>query len=422
MKLKNRHAITVGKAPKVCFVFGILPLLIIFGSCKRKKKQITAEKKQKELSFVSRKIVDSAQFWWAHTPKDVSGDGIADLVFIHNNASGGFVGYYEGQKEKGIWKKNIVADRPITGGLFASGDLESNDVDGDGDNDIIAVKHPGEWTDAGATAELFWYENTGQEWKSHTIGTVPDAVKDVSFTDFDNDGKLDLSVLTFDEHTLSIFKQIDSDNWKLTQFIQNDVLHEGMGTGDFNGDGYSDIVATGMVYYNPGVDMEQPWIQENLDELWNNQEGDWSRNGTKTFVVDINKDGKSEIFMAHSERAGYPLVLYRNEANQWSKTVIKDSIAACHTLQVHDFDLDGDLDVLAGINKGRAVNLNKTNFDVTLFLNKGNYVEYEEMVIEKDGVYNGQTIDYDNDGDMDIFRYPNHEATDFYILENKMND
>jgi len=202
----------------------------------------------------------------------------------------------------------------------------------------------------------------------------------------------------------------------------DDVLHEGMATGDVDNDGDPDIVATGMIYLNPGSDISQPWGVENLDQIWNNQEGDWSRNGTKSFMHDLDGDGQVEIFMSHSERAGYPLAYYKRTAEGWKKTVLKDSIAACHTLQAFDFDLDGDIDVLAGINFGRAVNLNKDNFDVSIFVNSGDDQVFKEMVIESDGIYNGQALDYDGDGDMDIFRYPQHEATDFYLMENKVRD
>ncbi|APQ18312.1 FG-GAP repeat domain-containing protein [Maribacter hydrothermalis] len=395
----------------------LLSPVILITSCAEKKEEV---KPKNELSFSSTKIIDSAQHWWAYTSKEISGDSIADLIFIHNNSSGGYLGYYEGQAEEGLWKKHIIAEKPMTGGLFASGDLESEDIDGDGDNDVIAVKHPGEWTDAGAEAELFWYENTSDAWLPHKIGSVPDAVKDISFADFDKDGRLDMSILTFDEHTLSIFKQNNSDEWIRVQFIQNDVLHEGMGIGDFNGDGYQDIVATGLLFYNPGADLTQNWNVENLDEQWNNQEGDWSRNGTKTFVTDIDGDGVSEIYMAHSERAGYPLVRYKKEKNDWSKTILKDSIAACHTLQVYDFDNDGDLDVLAGVNKGRAVNLDQISFNVSLLLNEGNDEDYKEMILEDQGIYNGNAIDYDQDSDIDIFRYPDHEATELYLIKNNL--
>ena len=53
----------------------------------------------KDLHFKSSVIADSVELLWAHCPADVTGDGIADLVFINNNGSGGYLGYFKGQPE-----------------------------------------------------------------------------------------------------------------------------------------------------------------------------------------------------------------------------------------------------------------------------------------------------------------------------------
>lgn len=375
-----------------------------------------------ELRFTAHKIVADAKLWWAHCPTEINGDGITDLVVINNNSVGGHIGYYTGQLDSGLWKLTIIAEQSPNGKPFASGDLECADIDGDGDMDVLAVQHPGEWTDASVSAQLFWYENPS--WEVHTIGEVPDAVKDVNFGDFDADGKMDMSVLTFDENTISVFRQEGSDNWKLV-LSKKDFgnLHEGMAIGDIDGDGDQDIVANGWIFYTPSDDLTQKWETENLDARWNNQEGDWSRNATKAFVKDLDDDGRAEIFISHSERAGYPLAFYqKDEKDEWQMHVISDSIAACHTLQVYDFDLDGDMDVLAGVNSARAVNLGIEEAQVFCFLSSNNYQNWERQIILNEGIYNGQANDYDGDGDMDIFRYPHHEATDYFILENRVND
>ena len=371
------------------------------------------------LAFVPRKIADSLSFLWAHTPAEVTGDDLVDVVFINNNSTGGFLGYVAGQPGADRWQLDTIAPAPPTGGLFAAGDLECADLDGDGDTDVFAVKHPGEWQDANAPAELFWYENPG--WQAHAIGTVPDALKDVNFADFNQDGKMDVVVLTFEEHTLSVFQQSGPDTWKRVQFLSNhNNFHEGMATGDADGDGFPDIAANGYVLYSPGHDLTQPWREENLDEKWNTQTGDWSRNGTKAFMRDLDGDGRSEIFVSHSERAGYPVVYYQNTGDGWQEHVIADSLPACHSLQVYDFDLDGDYDVLAGVNKDRAVNLEQTEFPVVIFLSEDDYTRWNPMIIGEDGIYNGQAFDYDGDGDTDILRYPGHMATELYLWENQV--
>ncbi len=371
------------------------------------------------LAFVPRQIADSLSFVWAHTPAEVTGDDLVDVVFINNNSTGGFIGYLRGQREEGRWPLDTIASAPPTGGLFAAGDLECADLDGDGDVDVFAVKHPGEWQDAGAPAELFWYE--APNWQVHSVGTVPDALKDVNFADFNQDGKMDIAVLTFEENTLSVFQQHGADDWERVQFLLNhNNFHEGMATGDADGDGFPDVAANAFILYSPGEDLTEPWREENLNERWNNQTGDWSRNGTKSFMRDLDGDGRSEVFVSHSERAGYPVVYYQRTSDGWQEHVITDSLPACHTLQVYDFDLDGDYDVLAGVNKDRAVNLDQTEFPVLVFLSADNYSRWTPQTVGEDGIYNGQAFDYDGDGDTDILRYPGHMGTELFLWENQV--
>jgi hypothetical protein len=373
-----------------------------------------------ELAFQKRRIADSINFMWAYYPAELTGDGIADLVFINNNAHGGYLGYFKGTEDTLIWEKHVIAKKTPKGAPFASGDLECADADSDGDMDVFAVGHTGEWDDANAESYVYWYENPG--WKAHHIGKAPDFVKDMSIVDFDGDKKMDIALMTYENSSLSIFRQRAKNDWERVQYFKDyKNIHEGMSTGDVNGDGFVDIVANGHIFYNPGENPEIQWGRENLDKKWNSQSGDWSRNATKIIVQDINGDGQSEVFIGHSERTGYPLSMYERGSNgEWAEHVIRDSIPACHTIQVYDFDLDGDYDVMAGMNKGRAQALGIESFDVTLFLSEDDYTHWNSVVIENEGIYNGLVEDYDGDGDYDIFCYPSHDASEMYLFENKV--
>jgi len=393
------------------FILTII-IVIIFISCNTGKKNNTSN-----IEFASQKIAEGVNYLWAIAIADINNDGLQDLVFIDNNSSGGFLGYYKGQKEKGIWEMVKIADEPPTGGTFASGDLETCDMDGDGDIDIIAVKHTGEWDNAAEPADLFWYENPA--WQPHFIGTAPNAVKDISVADFNNDKRPDLVVLCFETHNLSIFQHNIDHSFSKRKSMNIANLHEGMDVGDMDGDKFIDIAVNGFCLKNPKGNIMGEWMMETVDRKWHNQRGDWSANATKNFCADLNADGRDEIFISHSERNGYPVSWYLRNETEWIEHIVADSLSSCHTLQVYDFDNDGDLDVLAGVNRGRAVNIGKTEFPVIIFVNDGTDNRWTPIEIEKNGIYNGRVADFEGDGDMDIFRLPDHEASDVYILINQ---
>lgn len=388
----------------------LLPVVLIFiNSCKNDKR---------ELSFTSQQIVGDARFLWAMSVDDVSGDGIKDLVFSDNNSSGGVLGYYKGQTKPGLWEKVIIAEEAPGGGTFASGDMKTADMDGDGDIDILAVKHTGEWDDASELSEMYWYENPN--WEAHYIAKAPNFIKDLNVADFNNDGRLDIAMVCYNTHSLSIFQHNIDGSFVLLKRMSIANLHEGMDVGDTDGDGFLDIAANGFCFRNPKGNIRQEWVMETLDRKWNNQTGDWSANATKNFCADINGDGRDEIFISHSERNDYPVSCYLRSETEWVEHVIAPSLSSCHTLQVFDFDNDGDFDVLAGVNKGRAKGIGQTEFPVIIYLNDGTDNVWNPMKIADGGIYNGRVADFDGDGDMDIFRLPSHDATEVYLLKNEV--
>ncbi len=404
---------------KIKYLFYVIVVLSLITSCGSNKNSKDKSDKivKNEMSFDSRQLVENARYWWGVTVADVTGDGLVDIIFIDNNSSGGFLGFYTATKEPGLWDMTKIAEEPPTGGNFASGDLEAGDMDGDGDIDVLAVKHTGEWDDASAPAELFWYENPG--WEAHSIGDAPNAVKDLSLADFNKDGLLDLAVVCFNSNNLSIHQQNRDGTFSKLKSMTIGNLHEGMDVGDVDGDGYLDIATNGYCLLNPKGNIREEWVIETVDTKWHNQTGNWSANATKNCCADLDGDGKSEIIISHSERNGYPVAWYKRTERGWIENVICDSLSSCHTLQVFDFDLDGDLDVLAGSNAHRAVSIGKTEFPVFIFLNDGTNQIWTPKQIEEGGIYNGRVADFEGDGDFDVFRLPGHEATNYYILENK---
>jgi len=376
---------------------------------------------QKKLSFQSVTVASDANQWWARALGDINKDGTLDVVLQNDNGHGGWLGWYEAKNSGLSWKRHIIATETPGGGGFAGGDMEIGDIDNDGDLDILGFKHPGGWEKEGAPTDIFWYENP--DWKHYLIGQVPAFIKDISLADFNGDNRLDIVAITDKESKCVIFRQNRPDSWTKVQDFKIRNLHEGMDVGDLDGDGDVDIATNGYWLENPGGNLEGEWIIRTIDDKWHNQTGDWSRNATKVFCRDITGDNRAEVFICHSERKGYPVSWYETndpKSGPWTEHVIINEMTAAHTLQIFDMDLDGDYDVLAGVNKNRAKVLGVTKCPVVIYLNQGDNQTWEPYCITEEGIYNGQIDDLEGDGDYDIFRLPTHDAKEFEVLINKM--
>jgi hypothetical protein len=382
-----------------------------------------------EASFDVYTIETNAVLMWARAIGDVNGDGLADVLFQDSNGYGGSLGWFEARDGGRSWVRRTIALVAPNGQPFAAGALDAADVDRDGDVDVLGMSHPGEWKQADARTELFWYENPRPNadpatatWRAHYIGHAPAFVKDVRFADFDRDGRLDLAAITYRGNKLLVWRQEDASRWSVVQSMTIPNLHEGMDVGDLDGDGFPDVAANGYWVRCPGASLTSSWAVGSIDAKWHNQTGDWSRNATKVLCCDLDRDGRDEVFVSHSERTGYPVSWYRADSPQmatWIEHGIVSNRTAVHTLQVADFNRDGSMDVLLGTNPGRAKNLGEKEFPVSIFLGSPGYQRWEEIRLTNDGIYNGQVADVNGDGWPDIIRLRSHEPSRLEVWLNR---
>jgi len=371
------------------------------------------------VAFDTLVISDSANLWFARAMADLNGDGLQDVALIDNNGFGGPLMLLMGS-EAPLWEVRMVAETAPNGGVFSCGDILARDLNGDGTPDILGTQNNGEWTELSKVNTHFLYSWTlegGPE--ASFIGSSPAYIKDVESADLNQDGLSDLVSMSFDGEFVQVYTQQADGSWKQSLFQELPGLHEGMALGDVDGDGWTDIAANGYLLHNPR-NQSKAWKVSVIDSIWHTQTGDWSRNATKHACADVDGDGKDEVLITHSERSGYPVALYHApeaEGDPWKKDILMDSLSSAHTLQVGDLDLDGDLDVLTGMNKGRAWNLDIRSFPVYLLLNQGDG-SWETQLIDKRGIYNGHLADFEGDGDLDIFRLESHDGKRYELLLN----
>lgn len=356
---------------------------------------------------------------------DFNNDGKGDILVIEGEFKPQELAWFEAPD----WKRHPINNKSLKG-LHYVADSSTGDVDGDGDIDIVIPDaHEG-------LMRAIWYENplieknskTG-EWKEHIIANLGDVswLKDIETADFNNDGTLDAAFRG--ESDFYVMYQMERDQWTQVHYPMRG--HEGLASGDIDRDGFVDIISNGFWLKNPGKDIQAPWSEHTIDDKWYNQETDsWQDNNCQVNRDDINGDGLLDVIISNSEKEGYPVSWYQAPKDPingtWKEHVI-DQLDYCHTLQIADFDNDGDLDVLAAeMVKGNDPD------KMVLYLNDGvpktpeawkdHEVTFTPQVIQEIGAYWAIAGDLGGDGDIDILSSRSYNQPPVEFWENTKSD
>lgn len=340
---------------------------------------------------------------------DVDGDGAADIVTAVDFESGDSVGLYWYHFPE--WQRGVIA----RGVNFRGDDLESYDMDGDGDRDIVVT------TDEDAV--VTWYANPGpagltdaaeRVWVLDSIGVHGAYAKDVEVGDLDGDNRPEVVVRGHD--SVSVFTRRDS-SWVCRTLACRQ--REGMALGDLTGDGRPDIVLNGYWLTTPDDMLEGAWQESVIDSLWFTQhEGGWQDNCANVAVGPGDSLRAMSVYVCHSEKPGWPVMRYRQTAADWVGDTVLADFGFCETLVPADLDGDGIREIVvgqmprgrgsgnAGICYGRAVEP----------------VAWEYVgIMRSDGTYDACVGDLGSDGDMDIIGCRDYNQPPLQLWENTVS-
>ena len=359
-------------------------------------------------------IIDTIDYANARSIDDINGDGFLDIIAAKKGL--GLTWYeYPTWSKYSIESFNWYAD-----------DLHSADIDGDGDVDVVGMQDE--------DGKVYWFENprprgkSTDTWTSHYIGSNNGAVKDYEIADLNADGKLD--VITRTSPTASVFLQESPTSWiKVKTIIFQSVIGnianiDGLDVGDIDKDGDMDIALNGFWIETPSDLSRGVWAEHDIDpRRWNQNTGGWQDNNAKVHVADINKDGRLDVLISQSEKAGYPISWYEAsdpKSGSWIEHII-GYVDYCHTLETGDMDNDGDIDVVAGKFE-RDDGAIPAPYPLYVFCNDGNGLSWEIKQIDSVGIYNGVIGDIGNDGDLDIVGSRSYWKGPIEIWENMNSD
>lgn len=193
---------------------------------------------------------------------DLDGDGDPDIVSACAEAN-----------DLAWWKSTVTATGVIWNKYAidvnypSAGDAIARDVDGDGDLDVIATS----WSSHSAA----WWENTtgmGTAWTKHSIGVGPVGPRALQAEDLDGDGDRDVVAVASENDSVIWWENDDGTGSSWTRWVLS-MEFDGWGVyvADIDGDFDNDIIACsyapGSVIWleNPGQAPGTAWPQHVVD-------------------------------------------------------------------------------------------------------------------------------------------------------------
>lgn len=266
---------------------------------------------------------------------DIDGDGDLDLVMSGNTGSGYIAKIYT-NNGSGVLSE-VVSD-PLIDVYW--GDFEFGDFDGDGDLDLF---QNGAQAVGGNITVLFYNDGTGSFTQDAVNSFVGTGDGDLVVADIDNDGDLDFINNGFGPGGYtSIYKNNGSGSFTASQSLDG-VYSSGLDFGDFNNDGYLDIILMGL---DNGTPLTKIYL--------NNGTGYFNHDNTNAFAFPVGKgkakfgdydhDGDVDVFLAGTTSNHFIYVNNGSNVINGLSTSFTNGTDV-RGLELADLDNDGFLDL-----------------------------------------------------------------------------
>jgi hypothetical protein len=180
----------------------------------------------------------------------------------------------------------------------------------------------------------------------------------------------------------------EEKNWIINEvFSWEGQNYEGFASADMDMDGVQDVIGGGLWF---SFDKRDGYVLHKIDDY----------SSSRTAAGDLIKGGRPEVIIGSGDQSG-PLNLYFFEGGQWSMRTLIPMLQNGHTLQIQDFNQDGNPDIYTA--EMHTPGAGESARQIILYGDgKGNFRKH--ILSLGSGTHEGKTGDLDGDGDIDILQ------------------
>ncbi len=271
--------------------------------------------------------------------------------------------------------------------------IGSADVDGDGDEDVLAAAFTGD--------AISWFENLDSDGTFGPERRISDRVNGpeiVLLADLDQDGDGDAISASFFDDKLAWYENLDGDgNFGPQRLISGDAEGpEYLAVADIDGDDDLDLVSASR------YDGKVAWY-ENIDGkgTFGFQTVIWVSAVFTTYVAvaDLDGDGDLDVIANEYERTSSTISWFENvdgDGTFGDQNVITRDVELPTEVAIADFDGDNDLDLATNSgDDGRLLWFENENGD-------GDFDQGRLITDAMDVPYSLRAADFDGDDDVDL--------------------
>ena len=251
---------------------------------------------------------------------DVNRDGKLDIVSGEN--------WYEAPR----WTKHHFRNIDFKNGYIDDFSDLILDVNGDGYPDVVSC--------AWYARRIWWNENPGKrggEWKEHSIEEGFN-VEFAFLADIDNDGKAQEILPELAGKGAGVAWYEMKNGAFVKHLVSATTPGHGIGAGDVNGDGRTDIITPKGWYEAPPDPRTGDWTFH--------QDFDLGQTGF-IFVLDVNGDGRPDLVTSMAHDYGI-FWMERTADGKWVKHMIDETWSQPHAMTMVDLRGDGHKGFLTG--------------------------------------------------------------------------